>query len=479
MGARREGLRAAGAWALAGACGSVLVALAGPRLSGGGWWFALHVSRGGADAMLYVGLAVLCGAWLGLGSCLGGLSGRWLWFIGVLWALPALLAPPLFSRDVYSYLADGELLHLGLDPYRVGPVVLAAHGQGHVLAAVSPFWRHTTAPYGPLFVGIVSPVAAFASRHLVLAALVVKAIDALGLVLLGVFVPRVASALGADRRRAVWLAVLSPLVVMQVVAAGHNDGLMAGLMVAGVALALERRTLPAVAVCALAAMIKLPAVAACVLIAVAAARAEPDVRGRVVVLARAAAVFVAVMVLVSAATTVGTQWLTTGVFSNPSKVRLALTPATAIGYTVASLLHDLGLSADARSIESAFGAVAGVLVVALALVLLVRVTRRTLLRDLGVVLVAAAIGGPAAWPWYLVWGLALLAAWPPAQRSAWMIAAVTVPVFLIRPGGIALPPRPWSPLVVCLYAVLVVVAWRLGRRRRRRASPRGAVPVAI
>jgi len=465
MGARREGLRAAGAWAVAGACGSVLVALAGPRLSGGGWWFALHVSRGGADAMLYVGLAALCAAWLGLGSCLGALSGRWLWFIGVLWALPALFGPVVFSRDVYSYLAQGELLHLGLDPYKVGPAVLVAHGQTHLLDAVSPFWRHTTAPYGPLFLALVSPVSGFASRHLVLAALIVKAIDALGLVLLGVFVPRVASAIGADGRRAAWLAVLSPLVLMQVVAAGHNDGLMAGLMVAGVALALERRTLLAVAVCALAATIKLPAAAACVFIAIAAARAEPDLRAGLRVVAHAAAVFVAVMVLVSAATTVGTEWLTTGVFSNPSKVRLALTPATAIGYTAASLLHDLGLSADARSIESGFGAVAGVLVAALAVVLLARVTRRTLVRDLGVLLVAAAIGGPAAWPWYLIWGLALLAAWPPAQRSVWMIAAVTVPVFLIRPGGIALPPRPWSPLVVCLYAALALTAWGMSRRR--------------
>jgi hypothetical protein len=469
-----DGRGAAGAWAALGAVGSVLVALCAPRLTGGGWWYIVHVSRGGADAMLYVGLVVLCAAWLGLGRCLREVSGRWLWAIGALWALPALLAPPLFSRDVYSYLAQGELLHLGLNPYGVGPVALAAHGQAHVLDAVSPFWRHTTAPYGPLFLGLVSPVSAFASRHLVLAALLVKAIDAIGLVLLGVFVPRVARALGADLRRAAWLAVLSPLVLMQVVAAGHNDGLMAGLMVAGIALALERRSLGAVAVCALATTIKLPAAAACVFIAVAAARAEPDRRAAGRVLAQSAATFVAVLVVVSAATTVGTDWLTTGVFSNPSKVRLALTPATGLGYTVASILHDLGLSANAHSIESGLGAVAGVAVLALAVVLLLGVTRRTLVRDLGVVLVAAAIGGPAAWPWYLIWGVALLAAWPAARRSMWMIAAVTVPVFLIRPGGIALPPRPWSPLIVCVYAALALLAWRV-RSRRRQVSP-GPMP---
>ena len=73
-----------------------------------------------------------------------------------LWCAPLLFTAPLFSQDAYSYLAQGALVHLGLDPYRDAPAVLAQHGQAHVLNAVSPFWRHTTAPYGPLFLWIVS-----------------------------------------------------------------------------------------------------------------------------------------------------------------------------------------------------------------------------------------------------------------------------------------------------------------------------------
>ncbi|HTX46352.1 MAG TPA: polyprenol phosphomannose-dependent alpha 1,6 mannosyltransferase MptB [Solirubrobacteraceae bacterium] len=474
MARARDGRGAAWAWVALGACGSVLVALAGTELAGVGFWFHLRIGRTEAEWMHYAGLALMCAAWLGLGLCLRALSGRRLWAIGVLWALPALFGPVLFSQDVYSYIAQGDLLRLGLNPYKVVPAVLAHHGQRHVLGAVAPFWQHTTAPYGPLFLALVSPISSLANDHGVLAALVVKVLDAFGLVLLGVFVPRLARAVGSDPRRAAWLAVLSPLVLLQVVAAGHNDGLMAGLMVAGVVLAVEGRTIPAVALCALAAMIKLPAAAACPFIAVAAARSEPDVRAQVQLLVRALAAFVAVLVVVSAATTVGTEWLTTGVFSTPSMVRLALTPAVALGYTTASLLHDLGVSAQAHSVESGFEAAAGVIVILLALVLLRRVRRPTLVRDLGLVLLAAAIGGPAAWPWYLIWGLALLATWPAAQRSLWMMAVVTVPVFLIRPGGIALPPRPWSPIVLGVYAVLVLSAWLLWRRRRggaRRAVP--------
>jgi alpha-1,6-mannosyltransferase len=474
MDSAREGRRAAGAWAALGACGSVLVALAGSRLAGAGWWFHLHISRLGADWMHYAGLVLMCAAWLGLGLCLRAVSGRGMWAIGLLWGLPVLFGPVLFSHDVYSYLAQGDLLRLGFDPYTVAPAALAQHGQLPVLGAVFPFWRHTTAPYGPLFLALVSPISSLASEHGVLAALIVKVLDALGLLLLGVFVPRLARAVGSDPRRAAWLAVLSPLVLLQIVAAGHNDGLMAGLMVAGVALALEGRLLPAVALCALAAMIKLPAAAACVFIAVAAARSEPDGRAQLQLLLRSAAVFVVVVVVISIATTVGSEWVSTGVFSSPSKVHLALTPAIALGYTTTSLLHDLGDSgAQTLSVESAFVGVAGALVILVALWLLWRVRRRTLVRDLGVVLLAAAIGGPAAWPWYLIWGLALLATWPAGQRSRWIVAAVTVPVFLVRPGGIALPPRPWSPIVLIVYALLALSVWLL---RRRRGGAPGALP---
>jgi len=474
------------AWGALGTAGSVLVALAGPRLAtrgAHGWWFEPRVSHGFATALLYAGLVVICIAWLGLGSQLHVANGVRLWLIGALWTAPVLLGPALFSRDVYSYLAQSEILHLGLDPYRDAPVVLAQHGQAQLLAAVSPFWRHTTAPYGPLFVALVSPIASLSRSNPIDAVLLVKLLDAAGLVLLGVFVPRLARSLGADPRRAAWLAVLSPLTMLELVAAGHNDALMAGLMAAGLALAIEDRPLAGVGLCAVAATIKLPAAAGIVFIVVAAARGADTRAGRARLVGAAALLTTAVLALISVATGVGAHWLSTGVFSTPQKVRLAITPATGIGYTLASVLHHVGITANARSIESAFGDLAGVLVLVLAAMLLWRVSKPTLVRDLGIVLVAAAVGGPAAWPWYLIWGLALLAACPGPQRARPFPFALTVPVFLIKADGIALPPRPYSPLVVVLYSVLVVlavIAWQTWRRNggalprlaRRPAPPR-------
>ena len=149
-----------------------------------------------------------------------------------------------------------------------------------MLDTVSPFWRHTTAPYGPSFLGARR---AWSRRvvgsHLIAGVLLLRAVELVGVILLAVFVPRLARSLGADPARATWLAVISPLVLLELIAAGHNDALMAGLLVAGVALA--RRAPPACSGsrCApLAATVKLPAAAGIVFIALAWWRA--DRRGR-------------------------------------------------------------------------------------------------------------------------------------------------------------------------------------------------------
>ena len=58
---------------------------------------------------------------------------------------------------------------------------------------------------------------------------------------------------------ALWLGVLSPLALFSFVSSGHNDALMLGLLVAGIALGTAGRLRTGVALCALAATIKLPA----------------------------------------------------------------------------------------------------------------------------------------------------------------------------------------------------------------------------
>ncbi len=113
-----------------GTAAGALVAVGGlgvgalPR-SGGvqqGWLGVDLLRQSGAGRALATTLAVLgvlllLGAWYRLRDA----DARTQLTAAGLWALPLLLAPPLFSRDVYAYAGQGALVAAGLDPYDVGP----------------------------------------------------------------------------------------------------------------------------------------------------------------------------------------------------------------------------------------------------------------------------------------------------------------------------------------------------------------------
>ena len=118
--------------------------------------------------LFWAGVIVLCVAWLGVGRRIASVSRtpvRDVLVIAAAWALPLVLGPALFSLDVYSYLAQGALLHHGLNPYRVAPIALRRWHEQAILTAVSTNWRHTTAPYGPLFMAIAALVAGIAGHQ--------------------------------------------------------------------------------------------------------------------------------------------------------------------------------------------------------------------------------------------------------------------------------------------------------------------------
>src|SRR6266568_1696483 len=123
-----------------GVAGVLLVAGAGigaaavlepdPVLNGTAFsWLGYGHGKQMATAVLYVGITLLVLAWIRLGrDVLAGRVDRRGMLIAIgAWALPLLFAPPLFSRDLFSYLAQGdEALH-GYDPYAYGVSVLNDH----------------------------------------------------------------------------------------------------------------------------------------------------------------------------------------------------------------------------------------------------------------------------------------------------------------------------------------------------------------
>ncbi len=109
-----------------------------------------------SSVLLWGGVALMLAAWLWLGRSHRRQVDR---SASTRWSPPpasgwprCLLSVPLFSRDTYSYLAQGALLRDGFDPYVVGPI----ENPNSLLDNVSPIWTTTTAPYGPAFILVAS-----------------------------------------------------------------------------------------------------------------------------------------------------------------------------------------------------------------------------------------------------------------------------------------------------------------------------------
>ncbi len=180
-----------------------------------------------------VGTVLLVGAWWSLRG--GAPSTRWAYVTAGLWALPLLVAPPLGSRDVYSYACQGWTYAHGVDPYTVG---VAAAGCPWV-DTVAPIWRDTPAPYGPVFV-LLAALAVGLGGGLTGTIVALRVIAVAGLLLAAFCLPGLARAAGVPSRRAAWLALAGPLVGVHLVAGAHNDAVMLGLLLCGLLIVVRR-----------------------------------------------------------------------------------------------------------------------------------------------------------------------------------------------------------------------------------------------
>lgn len=379
-----------------------------------------------ATVVTLVGVILLLDAWLRLRPSAASRppSRATLW----LWILPLLLAPPLLSFDAYSYAAQGYMVHQGLDPYSDGPGLL----DDDYRLQVDPLWQYTPAPYGPLSLQIQHLLVDLGGSNAYLSAVLMRIPATVGVVLLAVYLPRLARRLGYDREATIWLAVLNPLVVLHLVGGAHNDSLMIGLMVLALWVAVERHLLWASLLVAAAATIKQPAAAA--IIAVAAlhvwrTKGEKPTNAEVLrALVPAGAAFAVGFTVLSFASGMGFGWVkAAGV---PSSVRSMLSPFTMVGTALEWLLNLLGFRETAGAVVPVMQRASlalGALVISW---LLWRYKASRPVRTLGWVLLVFVITNPVVHPWYLLWGGLLFAMTESAPRARrlviWVTAAMVV-----------------------------------------------------
>ncbi|KXF51612.1 hypothetical protein AXA44_14230 [Rhodococcus sp. SC4] len=398
-----------------------------------------------STVIVWVGVVAMITAWVRLGrATLGGdVTLRQLRMVVPVWTAPLLLAVPMFSRDAYSYLAQGALLRDGFDPYAVGPVV----NPGVLLDNVSNVWTTTTAPYGPLFLLLSQGITGLTGDNVIAGTMLLRVTMLPGLALMVWGVPHLARHLGGNPAIALWLAVLNPLVLVHLIGGVHNELLMVGLMIAGIALVLERRHLAGIALVAVAVAIKATAGAALpfmVWIWMLHEKEKAEAEGRtpaspLASFAKTAgagfAVFVAIFAAASAVAGVGLGWMTA--LSGSNKIINWLSLPTILAHIVTvgtSWFAELRLG-EVLAITRPICAVALVAIV-LAAWWRYRKTERDAILGILIVLVAIVILSPAALPWYYSWPIAIAAGFALSTRTLMILVGLSTWLMLVfQPDG--------------------------------------------
>ncbi|CAA0091835.1 Alpha-(1-_6)-mannopyranosyltransferase [Mycolicibacterium vanbaalenii] len=377
----------------------------------------------------------------------------------LLWALPLLIAPPMYSKDVYSYLAQSQISLQGDDPYRVGPAT--GLGLDHFFTlSVPSLWRETPAPYGPLFLWLGRGISALTGENIVEAVLFHRIVVLLGVGMIVWATPRLARRCGVAEVSALWLGPANPLLFMHLVAGIHNEALMLGLMLAGTEFALRgidaagpllprpwvwprdtrqwARWYPMAMLVAgtvlitMSSQVKLPSLLALGFVAMALAhRWGGTVKAFFIAGGALTALSLAVMAVIGWASGLGFGWLFT--LGTANVVRSWMSPPTLLALGTGQVGILLGLGDHTTAVLALTRLIGVTLIAVIVTWLLFAVLRGRLhpVGGLGVALGVTVLLFPVVQPWYLLWAIIPLAAWAtrPGFRATAIAATLLVGIF--------------------------------------------------
>jgi alpha-1,6-mannosyltransferase len=321
-----------------------------------------------------------------------------------------LLAPPLLSQDVFSYIAYARLgVEHGLDPYTHAPLDIPGD-------AVFPFAgsKDAESVYGPVFTLLTYPLSWLGVAGAFWVLKVVAALSSLGIVAL---VWRAAGLLGRDPVAPALLVGLNPHLLVHDVAGAHNETLVVLVTTAGVVAFLAGRQRAGAAIATAAAGLK---ASAGLVVPFLVAAARPRWRGALLA-AAGAALGIALLALAG----FGTHALDALGLLSSNQDR---TSRWSFPYKTAQLLGAV-LPGDRTDYRDAIRVLFGIAFAGVLLLTLARTWRGAdPIRMAGWATLAILVASAWLVPWYVLWLLPLVALagdrrlwWATLALCAWML----------------------------------------------------------
>ncbi|MDO5750842.1 MAG: polyprenol phosphomannose-dependent alpha 1,6 mannosyltransferase MptB [Rothia sp. (in: high G+C Gram-positive bacteria)] len=164
---------------------------------------------------------------------------RWMAAVVTCWSLPQVFGFILFSRDVFSYYAQGVVSANGLDPYVHGVSSI----NNYLQKGADTMWAESPPPYGPVFIKLEEFIVRMADGNIDLGIFYFKLLAVLSVIAILYFVVKIAQLQGNDPVRSLWLVGANPLFMFVYISSAHNDALMTAFMIAALYVARRWRNL--------------------------------------------------------------------------------------------------------------------------------------------------------------------------------------------------------------------------------------------
>ncbi len=410
-----------------------------------------------ARSLVLIGLAVLLQAWLLIGSDLFHRDAwpvRQLQWVLLMWIVPLIVAPPLFSRDVYSYYAQGRLFETGADPTTTG----VGNLPGWFDIGADPMWTESPTPYGPSFLMVERTISSIAHPNAYLAGIFFRLASLVGVAFMAIYLPKLAKAYHIEDSTALWIGVLNPLVLMHFVSGAHNDAIMVGLIVFALYLGTCQQCLWSAAIIGFAATVKPIGLLALPFVGLQFAGIGASWWAKIkawLLTGLAAGIAIICVYLV-----VGSGYgVVSAAFGTPGSVLTWLSPTTAIGQIIGGVTTFFGYTIDAYSVIDVIHALGTLLSLAVIIWLIVTSNQRTPLRGVALAFGALVTFGPVIHPWYVLWALPLFAASGlniRERRIAVLLTIVLIVHGMVEASTASDNVWDWSDLIAFVIALAVV-----------------------